>query len=606
MANTNFINECKNRANANRLGKIKIEGETTSTGNILSLSECLEKNINKLSLYGRCEQKISPSPDNPSEIKCIKGINLLKGLSIDVYDSTYWNNLNRNYFTALEDGWGRWEVDNTSGTSTIFANAMVNLSAIDLKPSTTYTFVVEIRNSTISENSNAYLQIITNNASGAFKTGRLIGYQDINENKKIVFNSVTKDSFNGVTRGVDTYLRLGAGTKGTVEARISLFEYGNNISSTYVPYNTIQVKNNGKNLFDGIFELGIINGSTGQNGSSSNIDYIRNKNYIPVKELTKYKFSSPDYTGTSVFVYEYKADFSYNLALNKTIPLSSYLTTNKDTKYIRFRPSIASTDTNMRFQLEEGIQATEYEQYKENIINIDLKGNELCSLPNNVKDELLIENGRAKIIKNVGKVVLNGSEVWKRDTTNQFYSLIIKSLVKASSVLISNYFEYSGGWRETDGIFIGETGAMGLINTKVDNVSDLITWLSTHNTIVYYELVTTIEIDLGAIEQPKTFEGVNNISNSEDTDMSVIYSNWNKMITNSDNLQNFEIDSGCYINGNIIGSVYVKCLKVSLVADTSKLADKNIQAQIGVKYANLSNEYINMGKNILPNIKIAK
>ena len=27
-------------------------------------------------------------------------------------------------------------------------------------------------------------------------------------------------------------------------------------------------------------------------------------------------------------------------------------------------------------------------------------------------------------------------------------------------------------------------------------------------------------------------------------------------ITNSDNLQSFEIDSGCYVDGNIIGSVY--------------------------------------------------
>ena len=60
-------------------------------------------------------------------------------------------------------------------------------------------------------------------------------------------------------------------------------------------------------------------------------------------------------------------------------------------------------------QIEEGT-ATEYEPYQENILNIDLQGNELCSLPNNVKDELVIENGRAKIIKREGKVVINGSE----------------------------------------------------------------------------------------------------------------------------------------------------------------------------------------------------
>lgn len=67
-------------------------------------------------------------------------------------------------------------------------------------------------------------------------------------------------------------------------------------------------------------------------------------------------------------------------------------------------------------------------------------------------------------------------------------------------------------------------------------------------------------------------------------------------ITNSDNLQSFEIDSGCYVDGNIIGSVYAKCLKANFIAEQNNLSDKSVYAKIGVKYADLSNEYINMGK----------
>lgn len=67
-------------------------------------------------------------------------------------------------------------------------------------------------------------------------------------------------------------------------------------------------------------------------------------------------------------------------------------------------------------------------------------------------------------------------------------------------------------------------------------------------------------------------------------------------ITNSDNLQSFEINSGCYVDGNIIGSVYAKCLKANFIADQNNLSDKSVYAKIGVKYADLSNEYINMGK----------
>lgn len=77
-------------------------------------------------------------------------------------------------------------------------------------------------------------------------------------------------------------------------------------------------------------------------------------------------------------------------------------------------------------------------------------------------------------------------------------------------------------------------------------------------------------------------------------------------ISQSNNLQSFEIDSGCYVDGNIIGSVYAKCLKANFIADQNNLSDKSIQAQIGVKYDDLSSEYINMGKYIVerPNNEI--
>ena len=67
-------------------------------------------------------------------------------------------------------------------------------------------------------------------------------------------------------------------------------------------------------------------------------------------------------------------------------------------------------------------------------------------------------------------------------------------------------------------------------------------------------------------------------------------------ITNSDNLQSFSIDSGCYVDGTIIGTVYLKKMTASLL-DTYNidLIDKTIHAEIGVKYADDSTEYINMG-----------
>ena len=68
-------------------------------------------------------------------------------------------------------------------------------------------------------------------------------------------------------------------------------------------------------------------------------------------------------------------------------------------------------------------------------------------------------------------------------------------------------------------------------------------------------------------------------------------------LTQSNYIADFSIDSGCYVDGNIIGSIYIKKLEGNLLAvpDNIELIDKPIQAQIGVKYANNTTEYINMG-----------
>lgn len=396
-----------------------------ASGESLNFISDVSDEISKLTIDGKSYQAtstdpVSPSPDYPSEIECVKGINLLKGLSTDIYDSTYWNSLNRNYFTALEDGWGRWEVDNTSGTSTIFANAMVNLSAIDLKPSTTYTFVVEIRNSTISASAGAYLQVITANATGAFKNGRLIGYLDINENKTIVFNSITKDSFNGVTRGVDTYLRLSAGTKGTVEARISLFEYNNAPETSnyiYIPYGNIQI-------------------------------------------------------------------------------------------------SVAQNDI-------------------KKALNIDLKGNELCGLPNGVKDELVVENGRAKIIKNARHISLAIKDMNNDENFPGWKNVpFLRNDYPNQNTLFDNItssFLYNIGVVSEHRIAINTTnGVSTLFLSKSYNKLTQSEWKEQYPNLVlnlYYKTPESYEIDLGEVGNLSTFKGVNNVSLNAtlSTNMSITY-----------------------------------------------------------------------------------
>lgn len=154
----------------------------------------------------------------------ITGKNKLRGLSVPTDDTEYWYNTTLPYFTPLKDGWGKYEYDNTNGTSTVFINAKVKLRAMNLKPNKEYTIVTELRNSSISENSGAFFQILTANPTVAWQTARSLGYANVNKGGIFKTTSKTKENFNGIECSIDTYLRLSAGTKGTVEARISIFE----------------------------------------------------------------------------------------------------------------------------------------------------------------------------------------------------------------------------------------------------------------------------------------------------------------------------------------------------------------------------------------------
>lgn len=69
-------------------------------------------------------------------------------------------------------------------------------------------------------------------------------------------------------------------------------------------------------------------------------------------------------------------------------------------------------------------------------------------------------------------------------------------------------------------------------------------------------------------------------------------------INQSNKLASFSVDSGCYVDGTIIGTVYIKCLNGNLVNidSISNLIDKEITASVGVKFANSNTEYVSLGK----------
>lgn len=178
-------------------------------------------------------------------------------------------------------------------------------------------------------------------------------------------------------------------------------------------------------------------------------------------------------------------------------------TFNKNAYYIRIQAPTNVFDLS-KIQLEKG-QATDYEPFKSNSLAINLQGNELCSLSNGTKDELVIENGRAKIIKRIGKVVLDGGESWRKaqiGTTGKYYFTFPPNWGQQTTngkLLYCDYFVPSNTWSEqVVGMWL-DTNMIIKTQGSLDNTEDLTsfkTWLSTHNVEVYYALKTPIDIEI--------------------------------------------------------------------------------------------------------------
>lgn len=151
-------------------------------------------------------------------------------------------------------------------------------------------------------------------------------------------------------------------------------------------------------------------------------------------------------------------------------------------------------------ELGDNVSASKMEKSNKTI-NVDLGDIELCSI-GDVKDELIVENRHAKIIKRIGKVVFNGNDEWYLYPTGAadgytYYTIISDCKIGLNTSICSRFKNFNYAW---------DIGSMGdysdhpTLNYKYfvtdkATVEEFKTWLSTHNTTVYYQLATPEEID---------------------------------------------------------------------------------------------------------------
>lgn len=165
---------------------------------------------------------------------------------------------------------------------------------------------------------------------------------------------------------------------------------------------------------------------------------------------------------------------------------------------------------------------------------IDLGSIELAKI-GNYQDRIFKDSGKWYIEKQVGKVVLDGSETWADYTTQYtgYYTTYTGTKhwgwtgsAVSADLFKSDHFQSFSGNIATAGEFLSSTlyaTYLKISSNTATSVETLKTWLSTHPTTVYYALATptTTEItnealiaELDALLDLQMYQGTNNITSS--------------------------------------------------------------------------------------------
>lgn len=475
--------------------------EQTAQGAYITINDGLMRAPMSLTqLNGNATQSGTPTPDAPVPVSTVTGENTVKVMGKNLFN------------TELEQG---TIAGNNGEHGGVPLDRVRTVGRVNVQPNTTYTLSVS---STL--------------------TMQTFGFSYKSDGTWIErFPSAWAVLPLTFTTDADTY-EVEFVFSSYPNANISPSDFSNimlNVGSTAKPYEPYQGQtqeiNLGKNLFDAsTVTAGYRLDSSGQpyaDASYSLSDYIR---VMPNASYT-YSFTGTAVSSSSAICF-YKPDKTF---ISRIIPITSATTTSAvitapaNAYYARI------ADFNSRIatiQLEAGAQATSYSAYFTPI--------ELCKI-GTYQDRIYKDEGKWYIEKQVGKVVLNGT-----DTATVSYAMYgAKDNVSAVNITLNGIISGNtsleamsdkftvygtGRWQDWYGtapnIQVGNMGknsaGAGIycgIPTTENTIELVRTWFGNNPTTVYYQLATptTTEItDATLLSQlnfvASLYEGVNNIS----------------------------------------------------------------------------------------------
>ena len=155
-----------------------------------------------------------------------------------------WSSLNTSYFTQLTNGWAHLECDRSTATSNLIIQMVHSLAVGDMYPNTQYTFLVEIRNATVSGPVYVYVRRSDDAYTGRFLSGttNYFAVEAGSSVRRLVFTTKDTTDFNAANCLVRSGIQVGGATSNpaasiSMDIRVSLYQNGvdsNNNSVAYV------------------------------------------------------------------------------------------------------------------------------------------------------------------------------------------------------------------------------------------------------------------------------------------------------------------------------------------------------------------------------------
>ena len=497
-----------------------------ATGTNATLDNTSEAIFNKIDLLGNTSQTGTPTPSSPIPINVVSGDNevVVCGKNLLPISTLATQTKNGMTFTNNNDGSYTF-----NGTTSAYSSFVI---FTDLNFNGNYTYVLKDTTTTGFE---MYLQ-----NSGGSGIGNATTHTTKNANvSKIIIGIQPNITLNNLT--------------------ITPYVYSGNYDSsfTYEPYTSqnYPLYLGVENLFDKD-NASLGKGVSTSTGNLYNDDVLFSTDYIEITPNISYVVNGYSSSANRVYGACYDASKNYLTNVTTNANISTFIVTNTNAKYIRLTGFISDIDT---YQLEKGTKASSYSEY--GVAPIEL--NKI----NAYQDYIYKDSGKWYLHKEIGKVVLDGSENWSisnSGTANWYYLANISSKIITPNIpfgnSLSNYYQNNdiANGNTQIGFNILSNGT-SLTNIRVrygteDTTTNYKKWLSTNNVIVYSPLATptnteitdtTLLEQLEAIKNAVSYRGQTNITQTNN-DLPFIL-----------DLSALELNSDHLVINNI-GSIYSK------------------------------------------------